>query len=144
MANAANHWTDWPLFPRWAKWLCWMVVAGILVYFGAYAYAWRTRGVPVTIEGIYLRNLYRSWAKDGYPEGVETTNYVSSTSARYFVFTNRFTIKGEGVACQFAVESELFNDKGVLAISRDGKRIVWIDKKTGPEIFDRKPFKADP
>jgi hypothetical protein len=121
-----------------------MVVAGLLVYLLSHAYAWRLRGLPMTIEGIGLKNVYCSWAKDGYPQLPEITNYVVSSSARHFVFTNRFTIKGEEIVCQFAVESRMLGDNGLLAISRDGKRIVWIDKKTGPEIIDRKPFKADP
>jgi len=85
------------------------------------------------IGSIYLHNLHRKWAEDGSPANPAITNYVVSTSDRYFIWTNRYSFGGGDFESQFGLENSLFNGRGFLVISRDG-RLAWIDKKSGPEL----------
>ncbi len=71
--------------------------------------------------------------EDGSPAYPVITNYIISTSDRYFTWTNHYTLAGSNFESQFGLETSLFNERGFLVIARDG-RLAWIDKKTDPEL----------
>ena len=135
MGNPANEWLDWPLIPRWAKVLGLAALLAFVAYLAAYCYAWRLHGLPMRIGSIYLKSLHRSWRAAGSPANPVLTNYVISTSDRYYIWTNHYTFAGVGFESQFALETSLFQERGFLVISRDG-RLAWIDKRTGPELVE--------
>src|SRR5213594_2379925 len=132
MSDQANDWIDWPIFPRWVKWAFWAAIAGFFIYICVVASAWRLHGLPMRIEGIALRNIYQKWDRDGRPPSIEITNYVISSSSRFFVCLNRYLLQGTNYQCQFAVESRLFGQHGFLAITTNDT-LIWIDNKRGPE-----------
>jgi hypothetical protein len=93
--------------------------------------------------GAQLHSIYSTWVRDGRPSEINMSNYISSEN-HYFVFTNIYTIQNNAYHCRFAVRSEYFRRRGVLAIT-DEKLLLWIydDRESvivSPELrprFDR-------
>jgi len=83
---------------------------------------------------MYLRGLHRAWVKDGSPINPIITNYVVSTSDRYFIWTNHYSFNLKPFESQFGLETSQLSGRGFLVISQDG-RLAWIDNKTGPELI---------
>ena len=135
MKTETKYEVDDSFWPRWLKWLGLVVVLVFVGYLATYCYAWRLHGLPMRIGSIYLRNLHRAWVKDGSPINPVITNYVTSTSDRYFIWTNHYTFTGSNVESQFRLETSLLRERGFLVISRDG-RLAWIDKNAGPELVN--------
>ncbi|HLP76482.1 MAG TPA: hypothetical protein VK327_06125 [Candidatus Paceibacterota bacterium] len=133
MQTESNYELDNSFCPRWIKWLALIPLVALVGYLVAYSYAWRLRGLPLRMGAIQLRNLHRAWVKDDSPMNPIITNYVVSTSDRYFIWTNHYSFAGTNFESQFGLETSEFAERGFLVISRDG-RLVWIDKKAGPEL----------
>ena len=58
-----------------------------------------------TTEAVYLKadlnTLYRAWAKDGQPEPVDTSKYISSNRRQYFIQTNVVNLGSNVFHCRF-------------------------------------------
>jgi len=135
METKTKYRLDDSFWPRWVKWLALVPLLAFVSYLAIHCYAWRLHGLPMRIGAIYLRNLHRAWVKDGSPTNPAITNYVVSTSDRYFIWTNRYSFGTNIFESHFGLETSQFTERGFLVISRDG-RLVWVDKIAGPGLVN--------
>src|SRR5688572_546699 len=70
-----------------------------------------------TFLGTDLKSLYRAWVKDGQPQPVDTSKYISSNARRYFAHTNVVNLGSNVFHCRFAARSINFRRQGILAIT---------------------------
>lgn len=75
--------------------------------------------------GTDLHTLYRAWVRDGRPEPVDTSKYISSNARGYFAHTNVVDLGSNVFRCRFAARSANFRRQGILAIT-DEQVLLWL------------------
>jgi len=82
-----------------------------------------------TTEAVYLKadlnTLYRAWVRDGQPQSVDTSKYISSNRRQYFVHTNVLDFGSNVFHCRFGARSANFRRQGILAIT-DEQVLLWF------------------
>jgi hypothetical protein len=75
-----------------------------------------------------LETIRDNWVKNGSQKDFVPTNYASSSTERYFKFTNIISVDEKIYRCRFAAKSRLLHTTGTMAITDDGI-ILWIYDK---------------
>jgi hypothetical protein len=99
-----------------------LLLLGVLAFFANKYYEARTDRRAQFLE-------VRVWLKEAHFDHEGYTNdFIGLTEV--YPYTNRFTIDGTNYVCEFAARSELFRDRGFLAVTTN-LVYVWVDKKGG-------------
>ena len=78
-----------------------------------------------TLVGMQLEGLYRAWVRDGRPDSVDTSRYITSSSSLYFVHTNIIKLGTNQFHSRFAARSSNFRRQGILVIT-DEQILLWV------------------